>query len=72
MQINCMCKQCIPSTPPSLSFSTRVHNLNCFQLLHAVLTIDELQYSNVEDQNCWEEEAIREAKENSTHVCTLF
>ena len=72
MQINCTCKQCIPSTPPALSFSTRVHDSACFQLLHATLTINEVQYTNVEDENCWEKEAAREEKENNMYVYIFF
>ena len=30
------------------------------------LTTDEFQNANVEDENCWENEAAREEKENTT------
>ena len=59
-----MCKRCILSTSPALAFNTWVQGL--FELLHAILTIDEFQYTNVEDENCWENEAAREGKENNT------
>ena len=59
-----MCKRCIPSTPPALDFNTWIQGL-C-ELLHTILTIDEFQYTNVENEYCWENEAAREEKENNT------